>query len=814
MRRALVAALLCSACLPRAWDTDPAAQLVSTARPVKVGFTTVGGGFGGGGGGGGFGGGGGGMPSVGNAERSDPVRVIGSYAAATPLFSVEPSRSGTLARVRGGEQLVAVVDDADALFLLAVPNRRFELPAGSRPSSVCVAPDGRSAWVALRGLGSVAKVDLETGASVVVPVGAEPTGVALTPSGAQLVVATFGEHTLTFVDTRSLVTQRVEVGPNPRAVLVTNDGDGVDDDETVWVTLYFGEPLSEASNTGRRGVVVELSVMTRTVLGRAFLSPLAPTPTRAACSPNLLSSLQLSREKLFVTHHCVSPAASMGRLGIVQPAVSVIDVTTRTERLGADGSRRLPTSNLGAVLANPVDAALLPNEGLIVLGQAATAIQNLDVALQVRVGVGPRYNSGSGGEDPREAGVLTGLLATGATQVTVLDASARRLVTTEVFGMVRPTVMQFETLPLAGSKAQEEVLGRRHFATAEGGWATQTAIACSTCHPDGLTDNVTWSFGPGPRQTPSLAGSFVRGDRMAHRLQGWTATADEIADVEHLVRTLGGTGVIVRDGTVLPLNLGYLGPEGVARHDGLSASSTTFAATANQDWAEVEAWIVSLPRPPASPWIDRGAVARGRQLFVQGGCAACHGGELWSISMLPYVPSYGWNGSAVGDDGRPAQAWGPRLLPRSARVLWDPSLNTDSFQMGPERVTRDGGMITIGPERVTCVLRNVGTFDAADPLEVKSNNQPAQGERGFSPPSLLGVATSAPYLHHGRAKTLNELFSSARFARHTQAAVIGFLSAADGGANEAQVADLVAFLESIDETTPPLPVPPMADLCE
>jgi cytochrome c peroxidase len=226
----------------------------------------------------------------------------------------------------------------------------------------------------------------------------------------------------------------------------------------------------------------------------------------------------------------------------------------------------------------------------------------------------------------------------------------------------------------------------------------------------------------------------------------------------------------------------------------------------------VEAWIASLPRPPASKRLDSLAVSRGRQLFANGGCAACHGGPLWTVSRIPYVPSFAKNGSAVGDDGVPSAPSGLRLEQRNAMPLWNPSLNTDTLKVAPEQVMIDGGAVTIGPERITCVLRNVGTFDRQDPLEVKSTGQPAQGELGFNPPSLFGLSTSAPYLHHGKAKTLEELFS-APFAAHHQAAAAGFLTEGDGGVNAGEVSDLVAFLESIDEGTLPFAIPFGTDVC-
>ena len=128
----------------------------------------------------------------------------------------------------------------------------------------------------------------------------------------------------------------------------------------------------------------------------------------------------------------------------------------------------------------------------------------------------------------------------------------------------------------------------------------------------------------------------------------------------------------------------------------------------------------------------------------------------------------------------------------------------------------DGGTLVVAPERITCVIRSVGTFDAADALEKKANGAQAQGSKGFNPPSLLGLATSAPYLHHGGAATLDALFS-AKYAAHHQALAANFLanggSSGSDAAEKQQIAELIAYLKSIDESTTTVPVAAGYDIC-
>src|SRR5439155_22667488 len=111
---------------------------------------------------------------------------------------------------------------------------------------------------------------------------------------------------------------------------------------------------------------------------------------------------------------------------------------------------------------------------------------------------------------------------------------------------------------------------------------------------------------------------------------------------------------------------------------------------------------------------------------------------------------------------------------------------------------------------LACVLRNVGTFgvpdDAAttDALEKRANGARAEGRAGFNVPSLYGLALGAPYLHHGQAATLSDLFSDARWNFHTSAANANFsLTLAQPG----KLADLIAFLISIDASTAEIALP-------
>jgi hypothetical protein len=87
----------------------------------------------------------------------------------------------------------------------------------------------------------------------------------------------------------------------------------------------------------------------------------------------------------------------------------------------------------------------------------------------------------------------------------------------------------------------------------------------------------------------------------------------------------------------------------------------------------------------------------------------------------------------------------------------------------------------------------------------------AQGQNGMSVPSLFGLSVGAPYYHAGNARTLEELFDP-KFTAHHQALAPEFLGADETITRNDRIAQLIAFLLSIDEnTTPPTLLDKAAD---
>ena len=115
------------------------------------------------------------------------------------------------------------------------------------------------------------------------------------------------------------------------------------------------------------------------------------------------------------------------------------------------------------------------------------------------------------------------------------------------------------------------------------------------------------------------------------------------------------------------------------------------------------------------------------------------------------------------------------------------------------------------PHRHVCVVRDVGTFDEQGPGnhgadEIRQNGAPAQGVDGFNVPSLLNMSTGAPYFHNGAAETLEEALGP-DFKDHLQAGNQVF------SPTDEELADLIAFIQSIDDDTPTIQVPAGQRIC-
>jgi DNA-binding beta-propeller fold protein YncE/mono/diheme cytochrome c family protein len=365
-------------------------------------------------------------------------------------------------------------------------------------------------------------------------------------------------------------------------------------------------------------------------------------------------------------------------------------------------------------------------------------------------------------------------------------------------------------LPAAGSPEEAVLKGKRFFDTAMGRWSLkgQGWGACQTCHSDGLTDNVSWFFARGPRQSTSLDGSFSKKNPNDQRLFNWNAINDEVDDFELNTRGVsGGLGATVKAVSTPPALTDRIDLAGTG-HAGLNGSAAAAADPLNpqqlsipgvlDDWRNITSYMKSIRPPRGASNLDVAKVDSGRKVFEESNCAGCHSGDKWTISRRFYEPSQATNAALAAKSWSAPAGFPATLLPAtttSNQLMRFPSAN--------------GGL-----DSIQCILRPVGTFGANDGksgvAELRADMKTtAQGNevdgKGYNPPSLFGASTGAPYLHNGGALTLESLFDKQFKAHH--AALRGTALDENDAQRPQKVEWLVQYLLSLDGDTQTFPIP-------
>jgi len=768
-----------------------------------------------------------------------------------------PSRSGTIA-VSDDRARVAMVNPEDgtlSVFQTSDNARTAKVAVGRSPSAVVIAADSKTAFVANREDGTVVRVTgIDGGTPAVdkmVTVGAEPVALALSPTGRFLFVAEYAQSRVSVLDSTTLETVRTHDVDRPRALLVTNNLDQSDDDESLVVPQFFGTPVAgkEAKDDGRTGLVKIFKVSD----GAAREITLAPTdsgfprggvagaPT-VLTSPNQLGAVAIAPNgRLYITSVSASPEPPARFDNNVYPVVYVADLAAGTEITGGGGTTNLAKKIVDAV---PTGTAAAPR---FIPGDLSD-IAFLDTSAADAPAVG--YALGKGG-DVLVRTVWSTTTEIGSTQNKLIDLAgndtigrcqnptgiaidpdsgkayincwiSRRMAVVSFADQAMTGTFEASPAPV-GAAAISVQKGKRFYFTGRGRWSNAGGngakggegwSSCGSCHPDGLTDNITWVFAAGPRQTTSQDGTFSHGTGpQKQRIMNWTGIFEEHHDFERNTRDVsGGLGVITTAPSLADCNqLDKETPVSLAGIGGLQRPLKELqddAATAicgHKEWDDIDNYVKTI-QPTKAKVADQAAIDRGRAAFVEGNCARCHGGAGWTASRVFFAPSQSGNSTLAATAFTPP-AFFPATwtyLPRT-QIGGQPVIAADAT--GPEEAT------AVGIGQAACVLRNVGTFgvpgntDATNALEQRPTPGGllrAQGRGGYNIPSLYGLSLGAPYLHHGQAPTLESLLTDTKWAFHTNAGNANFSVALGSGS---KLADLVAFLLSIDATTAEIALP-------
>lgn len=535
-----------------------------------------------------------------------------------------------------------------------------EIPIGQEPWSLAIAPSGQLVYIVDRVAGSLIVVDVQTYlVTRTISIGAEPGGITFNPTGDTAYITLTTDDEVVVLNTLDYsILAHIPVEAKPYAIAVTDDGDMVTNDEQIYVThlLSFLRPGGTPStDDGQEGHISVIDIATNLVAETIVLAP------DDHGFPNLLSHITIANNHAWLPQVRAAPAFPRGLTTTVFAAVSVLDLLKGAEDIAA----QLPLNDqdiFGSPVNNPVAAVPSPDAQtlyIVLAGSDLVEVVDISNTYQPRlvkflpVGKNPRGIALS--YDGRFGYVMNYL----SRSLTVLDL--------EQLEWVAEISMTEEVL------ASDVLAGKIFFNNATNPRLSQGAwISCASCHPDGGADGVTWMFPDGPRQSPQLWNATQT------LPWHWSAALDEYQDVEETIQLIQhGLGLAAGNDPLL------LGTPNVGRSADLDA---------------LAAFLVQGIRPPILP-PPQEDVTPGRELFQSAGCATCHGGTNWTISILPGL----------------------------AGTL-DPDGN---------------GM-------VDDVLHEVGTLNPDD----------IRGQNGFDVPSLLNVRLTAPYLHDGSMPTLEALLAS------------------------------------------------------
>lgn len=740
------------------------------------------------------------------------------------------SRSSTIAITSDNRHVVVVNRDANSVSVIQVKSgsgadtdlKVAEIPVGIEPRCVAIGPGDAEAYVTNAVSGTVSVIAL-TGVNAFkvvaeIPVGTEPRGIAVTPNGTALFVANHTAGTVSKIDvaTRTVIDTGV-VGGNPYAVAITNDGDGDDNDETVFVTLFFARLIpngpGEGFDDGKEGVVAVINSADVDSSSEVTIAPFDPAdvgfagdrknfcvgivntaanatfcpdstivdandPIIAAdpqgAFPNQLGSALIRNGRVFLPNIGAAPEPPVKFDLNVQALVNVIDIgagaeetTARvnlnaqvdTETLPAD-----PTTSLDKIFGGDIVDIDANADGDVFLIVSRSG----DFIFRATLDGDGKLNIGA----PNVTRFRTGHLPSGV----VISGDGTRAYANNELGMSVTAInlvnnsviaqdIESSTPPAPGTFAHAVAAGKLAFFTSLGipdndffgteirdidtlanrgkqsrnGWSS-----CASCHPDGLTDRVTWIFADGPRNTISLDSFFAKDNPADQRISNWSAVRSSVSDFNNNSRNVQG-------------GIGFAGdpPNPSIFNHGVSSGGS--------DALDAQTLWVQTIRPPILPAGNATAIAAGAATFELV-CSSCHGGAKWTKSQIFYK-----NNPAFDKD------------PGAGGVPLDGGL----ARAGAQLLSYTSGGVAIN------ILENVGTFQGADAIEIKANGQIALGLLGFNVPSLLSVGFTPPYFHDGAAQTLDDVFDQHQIPGGTIGTVL----------SDQDRANLRAFLESIDGAT-------------
>ncbi len=586
--------------------------------------------------------------SAGASARKTSVPSFGVPAAGTfsltrplsPSLQVEGEAhsggSGSRLVAFGGGLLSLDENSGELVRTDAKGERHDAIELGARPTQMVVDASRGLAWVALRGEDRVvavsvgAKMKVERSFAVV-----DPHGLALTPDGKRLAVASAveGRVELWRVDTMDRVWAR-EVGPEPRGLAISPSGRELsvgfltmgavaqvelgdpkapiryraldpEPDPNAAAFGLSGFPQSAAFNGGlgnpfEAGAFSEQNVVQqgrivgsqpRSQVSNAQLDAAEPSEQGRSFARNAFALAYLGEDLLVVPHQLSTPVAastafvdtgSYGGGGAMSSPVR----HRLTWLEGESDTLAHASVNLHQPRAMAYDAE---NDRLYVAGYGNDSLLAVEEATRstAHLGFVASLNSSASG----------GLEACGPDGVAIVEG--RPVVRCEFdrgLRFIDPETQRVATHSEGlSTRTRDAAVTRGAEIFRRGGDARISSagtMACASCHPEGMTDGLSWRIEGRTLQTPLLAGRVVG----THPYKWDGQDSDLPTSLRNTVGRLGGGGL------------------------------------SKAEVADLQAFLSSLPAPRRPRAADPQSVARGQALFASAelNCDACHGGDQLS----------------------------------------------------------------------------------------------------------------------------------------------------------------------------------------
>jgi DNA-binding beta-propeller fold protein YncE len=771
-----------------------------------------------------------------NADGTDASQLLAEIPVGKEPRFVAVAPNDSRAYVTNAFDGTMSVIDLTAATPVAVGNA---IDVGLEPRGIAITPNGTYAFIAGNVTGDVVVVRLANNEVIGrVQTGGNPYAIAISNDGDKndndervYVTQLFGE----IIDAN-----RPDGFDDAKRGVVNSFavGDAVANAGTAAVSRLVLEPLASGFNADRRN----FCPLTRAALqdagtvkyfnsgadgagnGAANLANQTYCPDVASANidaagpigrvaqkayPNMLFGALLRGPLLYVPNVGAQPEPPVNFNTNVQALVGVLSTVTNTDTpfsvnlntyVPKEATPAVPTASLDKLFLNDIVAIDADKRGknFLIVSRGGNYVIRASIGTDFKLttidanNVAKRFQTGN-----LPSGVVmarTGLRAYVNnelnTSMSALNLADNTVITRDI---------ESSAPPAPGTQAHRNLVGKLAFFTALGvpdtldntgdghfdvalrdidplahrGKASNNAwSSCASCHDDGHADNVTWIFETGPRQTIPLEGTFARNNLDDQRILNWSAVRGSNTDFNNNARGIqGGTGFATDvDGVDKTAQAFNHGPtKGIS--DSLDAMSE---------------WVATV-RAPKMPTLAANTETNGRATFFNH-CAGCHGGTKWTKSRT--------KGLYVDNPLLQADPVGPAFF-TGGPPKNDPGVNLT----GPQVVS-----VTRDVKGILRMLDDVGTFNLASPIEIRGaaavNGQTTQGfapfgAAGFNSPSLLGVAYSAPYFHDGSSPTLESVAARHRLGA-APATIASTLTAQE-------LADVLAFVRSIDDDTPTLP---------